>query len=123
MSSLIRALSWPLITTTPCEQPKRNSTKIPNQDSNHLNVPKANGTKPSVATFQQLVAARRLLCRRYYPEGGWGWIVVFVSVLTNLLTHGLQLSFGIYLDFTTKRFHENWINVGNYSFSFLASDV
>ena len=113
MSSLIRALSWPLITTTPCENPKRNSTKIPNQDNNLLTVPQTNGVKPTAATFQQLVAARRLLCRRYYPEGGWGWIIIFVAVWTNLLTHGLQLSFGIHLDITTKRFHQQWINSGN----------
>ncbi|XP_049532358.1 monocarboxylate transporter 12-like isoform X2 [Anopheles darlingi] len=40
------------------------------------------------------MAARRLLCRRYYPEGGWGWVVIVVGILVHTLTHGLQLSCG-----------------------------
>jgi hypothetical protein len=35
------------------------------------------------------------LWQRYYPEGGWGWAVVTVSALVNILNHGLQLSFGV----------------------------
>ncbi|EFN84989.1 hypothetical protein EAI_17330, partial [Harpegnathos saltator] len=38
------------------------------------------------------VQARRLLCRHYYPEGGWGWVVTVVSTLVHLLGSGLQLS-------------------------------
>ncbi|XP_050098843.1 monocarboxylate transporter 12-like isoform X3 [Anopheles aquasalis] len=54
---------------------------------------KGEGIPPS-PTFQQLMAARRLLCRRYYPEGGWGWVVIVVGILVHTLTHGLQLSYG-----------------------------
>ena len=30
----------------------------------------------------------------YYPEGGWGWVVVTVSVLTTIMTQGLVLGGG-----------------------------
>lgn len=84
MASLIRALSWPLISTSPLETTEKNCAGTHNL---------VNGkAKTKLApTFQQLIAARRLICRRYYPEGGWGWIILFVGVVVNVLTHGLQL--------------------------------
>jgi hypothetical protein len=33
----------------------------------------------------------------YYPEGGWGWVVLVVATLVQMLNHGLQLSFGVLL--------------------------
>ncbi|XP_050427858.1 monocarboxylate transporter 10 isoform X2 [Adelges cooleyi] len=36
----------------------------------------------------------RLLRRHYYPEAGWGWVVVTCACMVHLLNHGLQLSFG-----------------------------
>lgn len=36
----------------------------------------------------------RLLRRHYYPEAGWGWVVVTCACLVHVLNHGLQLSFG-----------------------------
>ena len=34
------------------------------------------------------------LYRHYYPEGGWGYVIVTCSVLVSVLGQGLQLSFG-----------------------------
>lgn len=84
MASLIRAVSWPLITTTPLESNEKNSN-----GSHNLSNGKHGKHTP---TFQQLMAARRLICQRYYPEGSFGWIVMVVSLIVNLFTHGLQLS-------------------------------
>lgn len=99
MSSLIRAVSWPLISPnhTCIEQEK-------NGFHHHLHHPK--GQVPTSPTFQQLMAARRLLCRRYYPEGGWGWCIVIVATMVNIITHGLQLSFGVHMDATAMRFNK-----------------
>lgn len=85
MASLIRALSWPLISTSPLESTEKNC------NGKHNLVNGKSGTKHHAPTFQQLIAARRLICRRYYPEGGFGWIILFVGVIVNVLTHGLQL--------------------------------
>ena len=35
--------------------------------------------------------------QHYYPEGGWGYIVLLCASLVNILAHGLQLSFGVLL--------------------------
>ena len=37
------------------------------------------------ATFRQ----------HYYPEGGWGWVITLCAFIVNLMSNGLQLSFGI----------------------------
>jgi hypothetical protein len=50
------------------------------------------------------------LRRHYYPEGSWGWIIVIVSVIINILNHGLQLSSPLFLLPAGKRFHEGVIN-------------
>lgn len=53
-------------------------------------------TAPSKDTLLQDVPldARKTttLRRHYYPEGGWGWVVVVCSVLVHVLNHGVQLS-------------------------------
>jgi len=35
--------------------------------------------------------------QHYYPEGGWGYIVLTCALAANILAHGLQLSFGVTL--------------------------
>ncbi|XP_043218346.1 uncharacterized protein LOC122379859 [Amphibalanus amphitrite] len=35
------------------------------------------------------------MAQNYYPEGGWGWVVVLCHALSNLLVHGLQGSYGV----------------------------
>ncbi|KAJ8962372.1 hypothetical protein NQ318_018356 [Aromia moschata] len=38
------------------------------------------------------IQARRLLCRHYYPEGGWGWVIAVCAVLVHIINHGFQIS-------------------------------
>lgn len=87
MASLIRALSWPLISSSPLEATEANCN-----GSRNLANGKGGPKHKHALSFQQLIAARRLICRRYYPEGSWGWVIIFVGVVVNVLTHGLQLS-------------------------------
>lgn len=77
MSSLSRAQSWPLLAGAggPVAAGETGSRG-----------PVAPGAR--AAQLQ----ARRLLCRHYYLEGGWGWVVAICSVLVHILSHGVQLS-------------------------------
>lgn len=114
MSQLIRALSWPLISPN-------HTVCIEHTEANGYILPKGPliSTSP---TFQQLMAARRSLCRRYYPEGHWGWCIMIVGTLVNVLTHGLQLSYGVHLAATAIRFGgKSFIDSGEFNFSALCS--
>ncbi|CAG9859404.1 unnamed protein product [Phyllotreta striolata] len=68
MSSLSRAQSWPLL-----------SGAVPAEDARNL-------------AAKTQIQARRFLCRHYYPEGGWGWVVAVCAVLVNVINHGVQFS-------------------------------
>lgn len=49
----------------------------------------------------------RLLRRHYYPEAGWGWVVVTCACLVHVLNHGLQLSFGELEKDVIQRFRDS----------------
>ncbi|KAG8292834.1 hypothetical protein J6590_030290 [Homalodisca vitripennis] len=50
-------------------------------------------------------AAPPTLRQHYYPEGGWGWLVVAVAVAVQILTHGLHMAVGVWMPETQKHFH------------------
>ena len=45
--------------------------------------------------------------RHYYPESGFGWIVLAVAFLVAIITHGFQLSAAFFLLPAQKRFKVN----------------
>lgn len=96
MPTLSRAQSWPLLqpagpmpgTQRPAEK-KNKECRAPTPAAIHL-------------TAQAI--ARRLLCRHYYPEGGWGWTIVVCATLAQLLAHGLQLSYGVMVHSAQRKY-------------------
>ncbi|KAF2364866.1 Major facilitator superfamily [Trinorchestia longiramus] len=44
--------------------------------------------------------------RHYYPEGGWGWLVLIASMCVNVLSHGLHLAGGTFLTCVGENFSE-----------------
>lgn len=42
--------------------------------------------------------------QHYYPEGGWGWVVVVSAVLVQVLAHGLHGAAGVWLQEAMGRF-------------------
>lgn len=59
------------------------------------------------AAPRQLVAdLRQLLTLRqhYYPEGGWGWVVLLVGLLVQILSHGTHGAVGVFLQQVEVRF-------------------
>lgn len=56
---------------------------------------------------QQLAADLRqlhTLKQHYYPEGGWGWVVLLVGMLVQMLSHGVHGSSGILLRHVADKF-------------------
>lgn len=44
------------------------------------------------------------LKQHYYPEGGWGWVVAAVAVAAHLLSHGLHLASGVFVQELVRKF-------------------
>ncbi|CAH1968571.1 unnamed protein product [Acanthoscelides obtectus] len=83
-TSLSRAQSWPLLSNAAQPDEARN-TATKNQ--------------------AQQLQARRFLCRHYYPEGGWGWVVATCGFLVHFLNHGVQLSCSQLISPAAFKFH------------------
>lgn len=108
--SIFRSKSWPLLlgdggTARNCIVPDLRDKEIVHQDiEKKLDNEKAtrneikpegtidNADKRKQSPASSQVRARKLLCRHYYPEGGWGWVITVVGTLAHLLGSGLQLS-------------------------------
>lgn len=53
-----------------------------------------------VADLRQLLTLKQ----HYYPEGGWGWVILIVGVLVHILSHGLLVSYGLFYLETVRKF-------------------
>lgn len=54
-----------------------------------------------VADLRQLLTLKQ----HYYPEGGWGWIIVIVGVLVQILSHGIHGAVGVTLHNVMVKFN------------------
>lgn len=60
------------------------------------------------------------LKRHYYPEGNYGYIVMFVAIIVQLLCHGLQLGSGVLMRPAMNKYHATPENAGKiYSYLFI----
>ena len=65
----------------------------------------SNGTDGSGVT---VMSARRMriasIFQHYYPEGGWGVVLMVAVIMVQVLVHGLVLSYGVILPKILRRF-------------------
>ncbi|XP_050696604.1 monocarboxylate transporter 10-like isoform X2 [Eriocheir sinensis] len=67
--------------------------------------------------------------RHYYPEGGWGWVVLLMALLVHVASHGLHQAAGVLLIHTLKAFPESsligasWLGGLSTSIALLISPV
>ena len=74
------------------------------QEQSNLSEDKISDFQPPPSVTSSTTRKRRekevkqaTIRQHYYPEGGWGYIVLICASLVNILAHGLQLSFGVIL--------------------------
>ena len=97
-------------------------------------VPRYNQGKPKVPLLRQTVvkgddasgppttylgiakAIRKLriagIFQHYYPEGGWGYLIIISALLVQILAHGVQLSMGmVMVQILTRRQNPSQVTV------------
>ena len=55
-----------------------------------------NGRQLLLDPFDRKLKDLRTLKQHYYPEGGWGWVIVLVTTTVHLLMTGLQYGLALY---------------------------
>ncbi|XP_047363634.1 uncharacterized protein LOC124954555 isoform X2 [Vespa velutina] len=87
--------------------------------------PGQHGTKQLVADLRQLLTLKQ----HYYPEGGWGWLVILVGMLVQILSHGTQGAVGIFIQHVANRFghhvyfESGWLGAMSTGVALLVSPV
>ena len=70
---------------------------------------KATSTLPKAGTSSDIKSVRKRriasIFQHYYPEGGWGIIVLICGFFVQLISHGFQQVFGILMVNISIRFH------------------
>lgn len=57
--------------------------------------------------------ARWTIRQHYYPENGWGWVIVVTGVMVQILATGIHGAVGTWLLIDgTKRYRQTLLNVG-----------
>ena len=71
----------------------------------------ASGQPVLVSPFDQKLKDWRTLKQHYYPEGGWGWVIVLVAVLANIIAYGMQMSLAVLFINNSGRQHWDPVTV------------
>ncbi|KYQ56173.1 hypothetical protein ALC60_04912 [Trachymyrmex zeteki] len=64
-------------------------------------------------SFTAINARKKItLNKHYYPEGGWGYVIIIITILVHLISHGLQLAFGLLMSPAMTRYEQTVENSG-----------
>ena len=50
--------------------------------------------------------------QHYYPEGGWGVVLLLAVIMVQVIIHGLLLSYGVLLAKVARRFRVSILESG-----------
>ena len=77
------------------------------------NAPIASVTSMNTKKKRKEELKQATIRQHYYPEGGWGYIVVTVAFLVQVIAHGFQMSIGILILAIIKRWgHDRFSDSG-----------
>lgn len=75
------------------------------------------------ANSNSVISARAVRKRRiagifqhYYPEGGWGYVILIVAFLSCVLANGIQFGFLVLMPFAARRYRADQLEVGKRQF-------
>ena len=101
------------------ESPFQNSANIfPYlRETKHLNSSKSGalvrvrgvGVRNRNETIQQQILKRQLFFRQYYPEGEWGYIILFCAFLSAIICQGVLWSIGLLSLAAERRFFRRYL--------------
>ena len=78
----------------------------------------SNVTDESGATF---MSARRKriasIFQHYYPEGGWGVVLLMAAIMVQIMVHGLVLSYGVLVPKIMRRFKASYTETGKRNYN------
>ncbi|XP_020279651.1 monocarboxylate transporter 12-like isoform X4 [Pseudomyrmex gracilis] len=91
--------------------------------SGELGEPSFSGECEGIVSFQApkdieedvnpRYVARYTIKQHYYPENGWGWVIVVTGVMVQVLATGIHGAVGAWLLLDgTKRYRQTFLNVG-----------
>ena len=75
----------------------------------------ANSVNSSATVVSARTARKRRIAgifQHYYPEGGWGYVVLLCAFLSQVLAQGLQLGMLVLMPYAARRFHASPAEVG-----------
>ena len=75
-------------------------------------------TENSVMTNSTVDRKKRIasIFQHYYPEGGWGVVLLLAVIMVQIIIHGLLLSYGVLLAKVVRRFRVSMLESGQNPF-------
>ena len=94
---------------------------VPDRPDHVKLIISASGKPLMLNNLDQKLKDWRTLKQHYYPEGGWGWVVLLVAILTNLIAFGMQLCLAVLfinnLRLYSIRYYSRWTQFGTMNFT------
>ena len=84
------------------QSPAVSTIRVPNKEPKKnqivegVIVSSKNGRQLLLDPFDKKLKDLRTLKQHYYPEGGWGWVILFVTLTVQILVVGLQFGLATY---------------------------
>ncbi|VEL34221.1 unnamed protein product, partial [Protopolystoma xenopodis] len=104
-----------------------NANQIPSRQSLDYAVSPFGSSESSSVTLR-LPPSESQLSLPEPPDGGWGWVVVVAAFFVHLITDGVSVSFGIFLedlmaDFDEKMSTTSWVGSFAYGIPMLSAPI
>ena len=85
----------------------------------------ANSANSAATVVSARTARKRRIAgifQHYYPEGGWGYVVLICAFFSQFLASGLQVGFLILLPYAEKRYNATRVEIGKQKYILLDSN-